>query len=802
MKISLNWLKEYIDLNLSPAQIAKMLTSAGIEVDAIESIGLGFKKVVVGQVKTVQKHPNADNLVVANVTDGTDTYQVVCGAPNCREGLKTAFALVGAVLHDESGKEFKIKEAKLRGVESKGMLCSGLELGISDDPAGIMEFADHIPVGADVSEIYADTLFEVSLTPNLAHCNSIMGIARELSTLTGLPLKMPSVIVKEDSHDQIQSQVKVAVEDKVKCLRYACRLIKNVDIKSSPDWLKKKLESAGLRPINNVVDVTNFILLEMGHPMHAFNFDKLQGHQIIVKEAKENERFTTLDDKQRVLKSSDLMICDQAQPIAIAGVMGGLNSEVSFSTKNILLEAAYFQPSAIRKTSKRLGLSSESSKKFERGCDPNVVLLALDRAAMLIQELSGGTVVGGMIDVKDHDFPDKIITCRLSKVNSILGTYLGVSEVESIFNRLHFACQWNGQDAFTVTVPTYRVDVNAEIDLIEEVARIYGYDNIPKTLARYNGTSFAHSPLFLFEREVRSRLLAEGLQEFLTCDLIGPTLINIVQDNTTPEDSIVKVLNPTSIEQSVLRTSLLPGLLQTVKYNHDHQNHDVLGFEVGRIHFKKGDHFKEQSVAGVILTGKSRFHHWDSKPRDVDFYDLKGILENVFHELRIPPVRFAENALAMFHSGRQASIYVDSLEIGSFGEIHPAVQRRLDVPQRIYFAEFNLHDLIQVRQPEQKMVPFSIFPSSERDLTLTLPEALPIEKIVNMIHSIKSLLLESVSVLDIYRSEKIGKDKKNVTLRFVYRDVEKTVEQETVEKEHLKIVKDILESFVNTLLNP
>lgn len=798
MKISLSWLKDYIDINIPPAQIAKMLTSAGMEVESFETIGQGFRNVVVAQVTSAEKHPNADNLVVAQVNDGSTAYQVVCGAKNCRTGLKTALARIGAVLKDETGKEFKIKQTKLRGVESSGMLCSGMELGLSDENDGIMEFAEHMPLGADVSEMYADVLFEISLTPNLAHCNSFVGIARELSALTGLPLKIPSFSIQENFQEKIEDNVKVSVQDKIKCPRYACRLIKNVDIKTSPDWLKKRLDSCGIRPINAVVDVTNYLMLELGHPMHAFDFDKLKGNHIIVKGALENERFMTLDDKERVLKSSDLVICDRDGPVAIAGVMGGLNTEVTMGSKNILLEAAYFQPATIRKTSKRLNLSSESSKRFERGCDPNAVINALNRAAMLIREFAGGEIVAGAIDVKEHDFLEKEISCRHAKLNSILGTHLSVSEVESIFNRLYFKCQWNGQDAFIVKVPTFRVDVNAEIDLVEEVARIYGYDNIPMSSAKYSTAVMPHSPMYLFEREVRSRLLSEGLQEFLTCDLIGPTLSNIVQDNTMPSDSIVSVLNPTSVEQSFLRTSLLPGLLEVVKYNHDHQNPNISGFEIGRIHFKKDDVYKEQSVVGVVLTGKSRPHHWEDKPKDVDFYDLKGLLENIFKELRVPTVRFSENALEMFHSGRQASMYVDSLEIGSFGEIHPSIQRRLDVPHRIYFAEVNLHDLIRVRIPEQKMVSISLFPCSERDWTVTLNNTVPIEKIVEMIRSLKSTLLENVYVLDIYHSDKLGKDKKNATFHFIYRDTEKTVEQEEVEKEHHNIINQIA-SWLETL---
>ncbi len=562
--------------------------------------------------------------------------------------------------------------------------------------------ADPIKEGTDLSELFADTIFEISLTPNLAHCNSYIGIARELSAATGISLTLPKITINEDIHDNIDNHIKIKILDNVKCPRYACRFIRDVDIKTSPDWIITRLEASGIRPINNVVDITNYVLLEWGHPMHAFDYDLIEEKQLLIRPAQEKEKFTSLDDKPRVLSSSDVVISDPHRSLAIAGVMGGQNSEVSYNTRNILLEAAYFQPGSIRKTSKSLSLSTESSKRFERGCDPNALLTVLNRAAMLIQEVAGGSIVGGCIDVREQEFPSKSIFCRLNRLNSLLGIHLSIGEVESIFQRLNFHCHWNGHDAFKVTIPTYRVDINAEVDLFEEVARLYGYDKIPLCNTRYHGTQIPHSPIFLFEREVRRHLFASGLQEFLTCDLVGPTLMNIVQDTTTSPDTLVQVLNPTSIEQSVMRTSLLPGLLQVIKVNFDHQHPDVCGFEIGRLHFKQGDQYKEPSAVGIILTGKNRPHHWDQKPREVDFFDLKGILESLLEELGVENISFKDNHLATFHPERQAGIYVNSNEIGSMGEIHPAIQRRLDVPQKIYFAEFTLHDVLRLRKPRIK----------------------------------------------------------------------------------------------------
>ncbi|CUI16051.1 phenylalanyl-tRNA synthetase beta subunit [Candidatus Protochlamydia naegleriophila] len=785
MRIPLSWIKEYIDLNLQPSEIAKILTMAGLEVDGYETVGGDFSGVIVGRVLETEKHPNADKLVVATVTDGKESYQVVCGAPNCRPGLKTAFAPIGASLTDE-GKEFKIKKSKLRGVESSGMLCSGKELHLTSDDDGILELPEHLVEGTLLNELYSDTIFEISLTPNLGHCSSVIGVARELSAATGLPLRYPHLVFQEGEHP-IEQSINLQVLAKEDCPRYTCRVIKDIKVGPSPDWLKTKLEKCGLRSVNNVVDVTNYVLMEMGHPLHAFDYDRLNGQQIIVRRAKEGETFETLDGKERVLKESHLMICAGERPVAIAGVMGGSNSEVHDGTCHIVLESAYFDSVSVRKTSKQLGLQTDASKRFERGTDPNQLISVLNRAAMLIQEVAGGTIQIGILDEKAKEFPEATIRCRLNRTNQMLGTILSRGEVETIFKNLGFHYQWDGQDSFFVRVPTYRVDIKEEIDLIEEIARLYGYDHIPRQGGRYLSSQLPPAPIYLFEKEIQSRLIAEGLQEFLTCDLIGPTLLNIVQDHTMPPESVVSVLNPTSIEQSVLRTSLLPGLLQVVKYNVDHQNHQINGFEIGRIHFKEGEQYKEQSVAAIVLSGSSQPAHWNDKPKDYDFYDLKGIVENLLVELGIEEPIFKNIGLDTFHSGRQASVFVGAMEVGTFGEIHPAIRRRLDVSQRILFGEFNLQDLMQVATRLEKVKPLAIYPGSERDWTFTIKDSVPFAAIMEALDEQKSTLLEKVSLLGVYRSDKLSPGYQNITLRFVYRDPSKTVAQEVVEAEHHRL---------------
>lgn len=791
MKLPLSWIKEFIELNLPAPQIAKMLTQAGLEVDSFAYTPLNFERVIIGRVLKVEKHPNAEKLVVAKVSDGNNEFQVVCGAPNCREGLKTAFAIEGAVLYDDDRKPFVIKKAKLRGVESFGMLCSEGELGLGENKDGIMEFADHLKEGTDLVEIYGDIVFEISLTPNLGHCASVLGVARELSAISNLPFKEPKAFVREALQKPIENFARVTVLDEIKCPRYACRVIQNVQIGPSPDWLQKRLIACDMRPINNIVDITNLIMMELGQPLHAFDYDLLEGHQIIVRTAADKEEFVTLDGKKRILSTEDLMICDQKKPIALAGVMGGMNSEINSQTKNVLLEAACFQPSTIRRTSKNHALQTESSKRFERGSDPNQVINALERAAMLMEELAGGIVCLGLIDEKQEEFSQKSIHCRLTRANQMLGTQLSLGEVESVFQRLGMEYKWDGQDTLTVNVPTYRNDVQSEIDLIEEIGRIYGYENIPKRPPMFTSSVLPHAPIYLFEKKVRSCLIAEGLQEFLTCDLIGPALLSIAQDPLKSEASRVSVLNPTSVEQSILRTSLLPGLLQTVKFNYDRENHDISAFEIGRIHYKIEEHYKEETVAAVILTGSSRPQHWGVKPLDVDFYDLKGIIENFFHALGIENFNFQSSQLEIFHPGRQAGIIVEGLKVGTIGEVHPSIVRKLDVPKRIFFAEIDLHDLYRFRKHEFMMKEVPIYPGSTRDLTLTLNDKVPVQNILNAIRTIPSPLLEEVSVIDFFKSEKIGKENKNITFHFVYRDKSQTISQEVVDTEHARIIAQI-----------
>lgn len=794
MKISLSWLKEYIDIDISPAELADALTMAGLEVDCWEQVKPSFEGVVVAEVLEVSPHPNADKLCQATVTDGENQYHIVCGAPNCRKGLITALAKTGAQLQDTDGNTFKIKKSKLRGVESEGMLCAGDELNISEDDSGILEITG-LKVGTDLAQLFSDTIFEISLTPNLSYCNSVIGVARELSAILDKPLKYPQVEISDNLGEHVGDTTSVTIENFQDCPRYTCRVIKDVSMTSSPLWLQQRLISADIRPINNIVDITNYVLLEYGHPLHAFDYDTLSNHQIIVKNAHDDMKFTTLDDQERSLYDDTLMICDGEKPIAIGGVMGGANTEINATTKNVLLESAYFAPSSIRRTSKKLSLSTDSSHIFERGTDPNNIVKALDRAASLIQQLGNGKVAEGIIDVKEGTFTEKIITCRLSRVNKILGSQISISEVEAIFKRLNFGVEYQNQDTLSVHVPTYRVDIGLEIDLIEEVARIYGYNDLPKKQPMYKSCDLATAQIHTFENTIRDYLLREGLQEFVSCDLISPKAAQLVNASFTTSEKLVIVKNPKSAEQSTLRPSLLPSLLQIAKNNQDHNNHDVMGFEIGHVYFQDDDEYKEYPMVAVVLAGKNIPQNWKDKPREVDFFDLKGIIENLFSGMAIQEVSFETSQFDNFHPGRQASIMVNDLRVGILGEIHPSTNKAMGIDGRVFFAELNLQDLFNVKKATKKISSPPTFPGSERDWTISISKNLAVQEILNLIKETPSSLLESASLIDVYEGDKVAQNYRNVTFHFAYRDKNKTISFEEVEAEHNMIVDKITKTF-------
>lgn len=763
MKLPFSLIKPFIKLDLAPAKIGEILTLLGIELDAIEHEQLTFAKVVVAEILTAKPHPNAKNLQVTEVNDGQNTYTVVCGASNCKAGMKTAFAQVGAVLTDPDGMQRRIEKTSIRGVESFGMLCSGSELGISKDHEGILDLPYDFKTGEDIAHLLWDPVLELSLTPNLGHCMSALGVARELAAALSLP----------SPHSKTPKwnfpTYPVSIHEPALVPRYMCCLIEGVKVGPSPFWLKKQLEASGQKSINNLVDATNYTMMKWGNPLHAFDAALIAGEQISVGKAKAPFKFLGLDGVEREAPLDALLISDKQKPIALAGVMGGENSAVTEKTTRVLLECACFDPISVRLTSKKVGLRTESSQRFEKGVDPAQIGQALLEAA----ELMGGRIVA-CFDSHPEPFKMRKIPYRTERVNRILGTKLSETEVKELLKRLNIQTQEG-----VASIPSYRRDLVEEIDLVEEVARVYGYNNIEKSIPLCSTSTLPNDPVFLFENEMRLHLTRARLSEFLSCDLISPSLAEISRELTP--FSMLQTVYSKSEEFSFLRTSLLPGLLQSVKGNFAKKNHNLFAFEIGRIHFLQKKEVEEIPMVGILLTGNREDLHWSQKPEAVDFFDLKGILENLLDG------SFKSSNHPFFHPGRQADVHIEDLVVGSFGEVHPRLLQKFDIEAPIYYAELNLLHLLKKKKTHLKMVPLSQFPASERDLTLTLPLKTAVGSIFETIQKHKSHLLEKVELIDLYLPE--GKDVKNATFRFVYRDLLKTISFEEVETEHAKMIQ-------------
>lgn len=791
MRIPLSWLKKYFPTAHSPEKIAETLTLAGVEVDQIIPITPSFENVVVAKILDVKPHPEADRLKIASVTDGVETYQVVCGAPNCRQGLHTAFAKIGAKLGlNSEEKPLTIKKSKLRGIPSEGMLCGAEELDLEESSDGIMELTEDFSLGTPLSSFFEDLVFDVTLTPNLGHCQSIRGIARELCAFFNETLASPYSY--EETKAAKKPPVTVSVET-TDCFRYACRALENVKVGPSPTWMVEALTKAGMRSINNVVDVTNFVMMDLGQPMHAFDLDKLSSKTLRVALASSDTQIKTLDQEERIAPKGALMIYEENTPIAVAGVMGGASSEVSEQTQTVLLEAAAFCPSSVRSTSKKMNLRSDSSSRFERGVDTQAVIEALDLATKLLIEHAGASVLGETVDVEKKAFSFKTIQLRTSFVNRLLGTHLSQGEILSLLQRLRFQISAKNEELIDVIPPSDRNDVVAEIDLIEEIARLYGFQNIPQHLPVYRNPMLKTHPMHLMEEKAREAGLQMGLQEFITCDLISPKLSNLEID---PQSSVeaISVLHPSSVDQSILRTSLMPGMLEAIKMNEDVGSSNIQAFEIGNIHFRREEKLYEHLTFGLILSG-SQPHSWSQKARDVDFFDLKGLTEAFFHAFSVTTLEFRPSSLNMFHPGQQGQIFCENRCVGALGQIHPKISRELDLKKPIFYAQIDLQLLESMLPSFITQQPLPQFPGSTRDLTMTISRLTEASAIFAKIDSLPSKLLKKSEIVDLYRDEKLGEDKQNISLRFLYRDDQKTLKQESVDREHERISKTLLENF-------
>jgi len=796
MIVTYNWLKEFVDFDMPPEELSDLLTMIGLEVEGITSMGGGMDDVVVAQVLEKERHPNADKLSLCQVHNGKETVQVVCGAQNFNAGDKVVLAQTGAVLPGD----FRIKRSKIRGCESMGMLCSEKELGLSDESDGIMVLPRDMQTGIPLFQALGlkDTIFEIGLTPNRADCLSVIGIAREVAAKLGKNLLSPEYHVPEEG-PSVDENASVAVEDNELCPRYAARYVTGCKIAPSPAWMVRRLNAVGIRSINNVVDITNYVLMEYGHPLHAFDHALLAGGKIIVRRADDGEKFRTLDGQERVLTSADLTIRDTEKVVALAGIMGGENSEISKNTTDILIESAFFSPTAIRRTSKRLGMHTESSHRFERGADISILPMALDRAASLMVELAGGVVSRGRIDVYPKPVQPCCIPLRLDRVKQILGITLESDKVSDIFVNLGFSVTSEKAGELLVSVPTFRVDIEREIDLIEEVARLNGYEKIPASMPLARTSSERPPRNQVLEKRLRNLLVSQGLCEVINYSFIHPCSFDkILLGEGDPRRNIVSILNPLTEDQSVMRSTLLPGLLETAARNISFRNLSPHLFEMRRVYLpaKDTDLPEEPVYAAGLLCGARDPEGWHRKRESVDFFDVKGLMENILDAFAINKAVFnAVNVENYYHPGKSCSIMIGNRKLGSFGEIHPTVQENFGIDAPVYYFELNFEELSSCCNDKTEIVPPPRFPDTFRDIAMLLDESLETGAVMGCIRENKIKELENIELFDLYTGEGVPSGHKSIAVRLRYRSPDRTLTDEEVNRLHQRIIDNLLKKL-------
>lgn len=796
MLVSLKWLEQYVDLQgLEPAVLAEKITRSGIEVDGVANLAEGMKKLMVGEVKEKVKHPEADKLNICQVDFGEEELsQIVCGAPNVAVGQKVIVARPGA--HLPGG---KIKKAKLRGEVSNGMICSLQELGIEGKlvpkaySEGIFVLPAETPVGAHPLEVLGlyDTVLELGLTPNRSDAMSMLGVAYEVGAILSEDVKLPELDYTE-STEKASDYLKLRVDAPVENPMYVAKVVKNVKVAESPLWLQQRLMAAGVRPHNNVVDVTNYILMEYGQPLHAFDYDRLGTGEIVVRLANEGEKITTLDDKERTLNASNLVITNAKEPVAVAGVMGGLNSEVHEGTTTVVIESAYFEGLSVRYTSKDLGLRSDASARFEKGLDPNRVIPAAERAAKLLAELAGGEVLAGSVMFDELDkTPAKVIVSP-DFINARLGMKISLDDMVSILKRLKFDVE-TANGMLYVDAPTRRQDIKIEEDIVEEIARIYGYDEIPTTLPVSETTPGGLTPYQAKRRIVRAYLEGAGLHQAITYSLTSDALSQKFALETAP---VTKLLMPMSEERSTLRQSLIPHLVEAASYNVARQADLVALYEVDSVFLGLTEEslpHEEEHVAAVI-TGKWLDHAWQGEHKQVDFFVLKGIVEGLFDRLGLADaVTFERATLDGLHPGRTANVLLNGNRIGLIAQLHPTEQKANGLKET-YVMEMNLAAILEASTEALVYVPVPRFPSMSRDIALVVDRSVAAADLEVIIRQAGGTLLKDVRVFDLYEGDKMEEGKKSVAFSLQYFEPERTLTDEEVVAAHDEVLKALAEA--------
>ena len=791
MKISYNWLKQFLEIDLKADKVGKILTDLGLEVEGIEnfeSVKGGLKGVVVGKILTCEKHVNADRLKVTTVDLGIgDPVQIVCGAPNVEVGQKVPVATVGTKLYDADGNDFTIKKGNIRGEESNGMICAEDELGLGMGHEGILVLDKDIEVGkaaAEVFDISIDQVFEIGLTPNRADAMSHYGVARDLRAgllQRGSNLKLITPSVSNFDVDIRKLKIDVEVDDSNQVPRYAGVTITDIKVGDSPKWIQEKLKAIGLTPINNIVDITNYVLHELGQPLHAFDADKIKGNKILVKNLPSNTSFTTLDGIERKLNKEDIMICDgNSTPMCIAGIYGGLSSGVTENTTSIFLESAYFNPVSIRKTAKRFGLNTDASFRFERGIDPNITEYALKRAAILIEDIAGGNIASEITDIYPVKIEDHQVRLSYQNTTRLIGEEIPSDTIKNILASLDIKINNHTVAGLGLTIPAYRVDVTREADIVEEILRVYGYNNI--TTSTKLNTSISYSDKIdqnkILEL-ISNQLVSQGLFEIMSNSLTTPDYIKY--SDSLKEGQNVQIVNPLSTDLSVLRQSLLFSGLEAIAYNINRKNNKLKLFEFGKSYHKYESGYEEQKLFSLLISGNRSDDSWLNESKRSDFFYLKGIINTLLERLGLDQLKSKPTKNDIFSEGM--TMHMRKKKIIDFGVVKPSILKEFGIKQEVLYADFNFDNIIQVINNKSiKVVELSKFPPVKRDLSLLLDNDISFEEIYNLTFQIEKKLVQSVDLFDVYEGDKLPPNKKSYAVSFILQDNSKTLNDKQIDK--------------------
>ena len=797
MKISYNWLKQFIKIDWTTEKTSELLTDLGLEVeglDSFQSVKGGLEGIVVGHVLTCEQHPNADRLKLTTVNVGADIpLSIVCGAPNVAAGQKVAVATIGTTLYTKEGEAWTIKKGKIRGEESHGMLCAEDELGLGVSHDGILVLDDTLEVGSALAKHYDvenDLVFEIGLTPNRADAMSHYGTARDLMagmSQHGIMAKLISPSVTAFHVDNRSLKVDVNVEDKLKAPRYCGLTISDIVVKESPQWLQNRLKAIGLSPINNIVDATNYVLHDLGQPLHAFDADRISGKKIIVKTVEAGTKFITLDGIERTLHEEDLMICDTEKPICIAGVFGGKNSGVSNDTNSIFLEAAYFNPVSIRKTAKRHALNTDASFRFERGIDPNITKYALKRAALLITEIAGGNITSDLIDEYPNKIEDAQVFLSFEKTNQLIGEELPKETIKSILSALEIKVNNVTESGLGLTIPAYRNDVQREVDVIEEILRVYGYNNIGitnKLNASISNTSKFES--YKVENIIANQLVGQGFYEIMNNSLTSDKYASYSEK--LDEAHNVKIINPLSTDLSVMRQSIIFSGLETITFNINRQQSDLKLFEFGKTYHNFESDMKEFNQLSIFVSGNKTEKSWNTKDTPVDYFYLKGLVTAVFERLGIQKLKSSPLSNDVFKEGQQLSVGKHSLV--EFGSLNSNTLKCFGISQGVFCANFNWDNLLKViNQQTIKFKEISKYPEVKRDFSLLINEDVTFENIFKLAKQTENNFLKDINLFDVYTGDKLADGKKSYAVSFTLQDKNKTLTDVQIDKIMSKIQK-------------